>query len=120
MIILNTDYTLEMAKKNNQPRTGINPWTMKKYEIKDKDLHPNVPCEDCEDEKGAWGAVKAVSSYMSSEATVRSNERLAICKECPESRDVYGRGWINYCNICGCMLKIKTRIKKSKCPLGKW
>jgi hypothetical protein len=109
-----------MAKKNNQPKTGINPWTLKKYEIKDKNLHPNVPCKDCEDEKGAWGTVKAVSSYMSSEAKVRSDERLAICKECPESRDVYGRGWINYCNICGCMLKIKTRIKTSKCPLGKW
>ena len=25
-----------MAKKNNQPKTGINPWTLKRYEIKDK------------------------------------------------------------------------------------
>jgi len=106
-----------MAKKI---KTGRNPWTGKTYEIKDKNLNPNVPCTDCEDEKGAWGKVKAVTNWASGEAKKLSDERLAICEACPESRDLYARGWINYCNICGCMLKVKTRLKKSKCPLGKW
>ena len=106
-----------MAKKI---KTGRNPWTGKTYEIKDKNLHPNVPCTDCEEEKGAWGKVKAVTNWASSGAKKLSDERLAICKECPHSRDLYARGWINYCNICGCMLKIKTRIKSNKCPDGRW
>ena len=108
-----------MAKK---VKKGINPWTLQTYEIKDKNLHPNVPgdCPDCEDEKGAWGQVKAVTGFMGSEAKLLSDKRLAICKECPHSRDLYSRGWINYCNKCGCMLKVKTRLKKSQCPIGKW
>jgi len=106
-----------MAKKT---KTGVNPWTLKTYEIEDKNLHPNVPCPECKDEKSAWNTVKAVGTYMTSEAKLLSDKRLAICKECPESRDLFNRGWINYCNICGCMLKIKTRIKSNKCPKGKW
>ena len=106
-----------MAKKT---KTGVNPWTGKTYEIKDKNLHPNVPCPDCEDEKSAWGTVKAVTGFMGSEAKLLSNKRLAICGDCEHSRDLYSRGWINYCNLCGCMLKVKTRLKKSKCPDGRW
>ena len=106
-----------MAKKIKK---GINPWTGKTYEIKDPKLHPNVPCKDCEDEKGTWGKVKKVTPFMGSEAKLLADKRLAICGECPESRDLYARGWINYCKICGCMLKVKARLKKSQCPLGKW
>lgn len=98
-----------MAKSK---KTGINPWTGKKYDIKD--------CPDCEDDAGAWGTVKSIGTYMKSESKLLSDERLAICKECPHSRDLYNRGWINYCNICGCMLKVKTRLKSSKCPDGRW
>ena len=106
-----------MAKKT---KTGVNPWTGKTYEIKDKNLQPNVPCPDCEDEKSAWGTVKAVTGFMGSEAKLLSDKRLAICADCEHSRDLYSRGWINYCNLCGCMLKVKTRLKKSKCPDGRW
>jgi hypothetical protein len=106
-----------MAKKT---KTGVNPWTGKTYEIKESNLDPNVPCPDCEDEKSAWGTVKAVTGFMGSEAKLLSNKRLEICKACPHSRDLYSRGWINYCNLCGCMLKVKTRLKKSKCPDGRW
>ena len=107
-----------MAKKT---KTGINPWTLKKYEIKDKNLHPNVTdCPDCKDEKGAWEHVKSGSKFWTSDAKKLSDERLAICKECEHSRDMFARGWINYCNKCGCMLKIKTRIKSNQCPIGKW
>jgi hypothetical protein len=93
-----------------------NPWTGKTTLVK---IDPNE-CPDCSDDKGAWGTVKSVSNYMSSEAVALSNERLEICKVCPESQDLYGRGWINFCNLCGCMLKVKTRLKSSKCPAGKW
>ena len=44
----------------------------------------------------------------------RSQERLAICKECPELRA------LNNCRQCGCFMNIKTRIYSATCPLGKW
>jgi len=93
-------------------KKGKNPWTGEEYDIKD--------CPDCEQEAGTWDTVKSIGNYMKSESKIMSDERLAICKECPHSRDLYNRGWINYCNICGCMLKVKTRLKSSKCPDGRW
>jgi len=47
-------------------------------------------------------------------------KRLAVCKECEHVRDLKNRGWINYCNLCGCMLLVKARIRSSDCPIGKW
>ena len=106
-----------MAKKT---KTGVNPWTGKTYEIKDPNLNPNVPCPDCEKETGTWDHVKAGSKFWTSDAKKLSDERLAICADCEHSRDMFARGWINYCNKCGCMLKIKTRLKSNQCPIGKW
>ena len=97
-----------MPKK---PEKGINPWTLKTYEVKD--------CPDCEEDKAKWGTVESVMNISSNEAKQLSEKRLAICKECPHSRDLFSRGWINYCNICGCMLKAKTRLASSKCPDGR-
>ena len=44
----------------------------------------------------------------------RSEERLSICKQCPELRA------LNNCRQCGCFMNIKTRIYSAVCPLGKW
>ena len=43
------------------------------------------------------------------------NERFSICKECPELIKL-----TNQCKKCGCFMKIKTKFKQAKCPLGKW
>lgn len=102
-----------MAKKL---KTGKNPWTGKKYIIREGEEE----CPDCKEESGAWNTVKSVGGYLKSESKILSDKRLAICEKCPHSKDLYNRGWINYCNICGCMLKIKTRLKSSKCPDGRW
>lgn len=45
----------------------------------------------------------------------RSQERLDICKTCPE---LFGP--LNNCRQCGCFMNIKVRIYSSTCPLGKW
>lgn len=96
-----------MAKK------GINPWTGKTYTVKH--------CPTCKEEAADWTAVgKSVVNINSDEAKKLSEERLAICKKCPHSKDLFSRGWINYCDICGCMLKTKTRLASSKCPDGRW
>jgi hypothetical protein len=47
--------------------------------------------------------------------TIRSQERLDICKACPELI-----GPLNNCLQCGCFMNIKVRIYESTCPLGKW
>ena len=43
-----------------------------------------------------------------------SKERIDICKQCPEFTD------LKFCKKCGCIMPLKTRILKAKCPLGKW
>jgi hypothetical protein len=45
----------------------------------------------------------------------RSEDRLSICKECPE---LFGP--LNNCRQCGCFMNIKVRIYSAACPLGKW
>jgi hypothetical protein len=42
-------------------------------------------------------------------------ERLAICVICPEyiSRT-------DQCKKCGCIMRLKTKLKNAECPLGKW
>ena len=46
---------------------------------------------------------------------IRSQQRLAICKQCPELI-----GPLNNCVQCGCFMNIKVRIYSATCPLGKW
>jgi hypothetical protein len=44
-----------------------------------------------------------------------SNERLDICKQCPELIQT-----INQCKKCGCFMNIKTKLEAARCPIGKW
>jgi hypothetical protein len=45
------------------------------------------------------------------------DERMAICRACPElKRKLVG----SFCNICGCNMKMKAQMKSQDCPLGKW
>ena len=43
------------------------------------------------------------------------DERLAICKTCPEL-------WrpTRTCKKCGCFMGMKTWLKDAGCPIGKW
>jgi hypothetical protein len=41
--------------------------------------------------------------------------RLEICKGCE-----FYRAKTNQCKKCGCFMKLKTLLEKSKCPIGKW
>ena len=40
-------------------------------------------------------------------------ERMNICKACPDLK-------ANFCMNCGCYMPLKSRIKGSTCPKGKW
>jgi hypothetical protein len=44
-----------------------------------------------------------------------SNERLEICKQCPELIKLTLQ-----CKKCGCFMAVKTKLEAARCPLNKW
>lgn len=44
-----------------------------------------------------------------------ADERMAICKECPEYISL-----THQCKECGCIMNSKTKLPNAECPLGKW
>ena len=42
-------------------------------------------------------------------------ERLNICFDCPEFIKLTSQ-----CKQCGCLMKLKTKLKHAKCPINKW
>jgi len=55
-----------------------------------------------------------------------ASTRMVICKLCTESNDNSALGLI--CGklaqptdkTCGCILKLKTKLRNQRCPQGKW
>ena len=44
------------------------------------------------------------------------NKRYIICKSCEYLESSL---W-EYCQICGCYVKAKTKVNKASCPKGYW
>jgi hypothetical protein len=44
-------------------------------------------------------------------------QRMSICGDCEHLKKGIA---ISRCNLCGCILGAKARMKSEKCPLGKW
>ncbi len=61
-------------------------------------------------------------SFLADENFTR--QRMAICKGCTSYQGrllgVFPAGPWARCGECGCLLKLKTKLKQSTCPLGKW
>jgi hypothetical protein len=45
----------------------------------------------------------------------KASERFDICRACPELIKLTGQ-----CKKCGCMMRMKTKLEKAVCPIGKW
>lgn len=45
---------------------------------------------------------------------VISQERMSICKSCPELLPT------GNCKKCGCFMSLKTKLPNAFCPLHKW
>lgn len=45
----------------------------------------------------------------------KGSARFDICKSCPELIK-----FTSQCKKCGCFMKIKTKLEKATCPIGKW
>jgi hypothetical protein len=44
-----------------------------------------------------------------------AERRYAICLECPELLKI-----TRQCKLCGCFMRVKTKLQDSYCPDGKW
>jgi len=44
-----------------------------------------------------------------------AQSRFDHCKSCTKFIQI-----TKMCSECGCFMKLKVKIKKEKCPLGKW
>lgn len=59
----------------------------------------------------------AVKGLKGEEITVPkevAEKRYNICQSCPHLTA------IKTCEICLCSMKLKTKVKDSECPIGKW
>jgi hypothetical protein len=49
------------------------------------------------------------------EERARIDARMAVCNACPELRKP-----LDQCAKCGCFMRVKTKLRDTSCPLGKW
>lgn len=59
-----------------------------------------------------WDLLNSNIGRVSTE--VREN-RLSICKQCPEFINA-----TTQCKKCGCIMNLKTKLPNAECPIGKW
>ena len=59
-----------------------------------------------------WDFFKPNTEYATEEV---AEERLTICKACPELIQV-----TKSCRQCGCFMALKVKLAKASCPLEKW
>jgi len=59
-----------------------------------------------------WDLINPKTEYASKEL---ADERYEICLGCPELIKL-----TKQCKKCGCFMAVKTKIKASVCPIGKW
>jgi uncharacterized protein DUF6171 len=44
--------------------------------------------------------------------------RMEICRACPDFRPMKVLGGM--CQLCGCLMAAKAKLKYSECPVRKW
>lgn len=52
------------------------------------------------------------SNYLTDD---EAQKRYSTCLECPELIQV-----TKQCKQCGCVMTLKTKLRNTICPLGKW
>lgn len=59
-----------------------------------------------------WDFLNPKTEYASEE---EAQKRYDICNWCPKFISL-----TTQCKECGCIMKLKTKLKNANCPLGKW
>lgn len=57
----------------------------------------------------------ALLDSSNAEEKAKMDDRMAICRACPELRKP-----LDQCAKCGCLMHAKTKLRGATCPLGKW
>jgi hypothetical protein len=59
-----------------------------------------------------WDMINPNVEHVSKEL---ADQRFSICMQCPELLKI-----AKQCKKCGCIMTLKTKLKKAECPLHKW
>lgn len=59
-----------------------------------------------------WDVINPNVQHVSEEQAI---SRYSICEQCPSLIK-----FTHQCKECGCFMKLKTKLEKAECPLGKW
>jgi len=59
-----------------------------------------------------WDVLNPSANYVAEDI---SSARYAICEVCPSLLKT-----TKQCKECGCFMKLKVKLEKAVCPLGKW
>ena len=99
-----------MVKSDSRPNTQ-DPYSATLKHIKLQIMSAWQEYKNKLGETRPWDALN--SKNYTDEDTVR--KRMEICEDCP-------RLWKKtyQCKECGCFVKLKTKVTKAVCPIGKW
>ena len=72
-------------------------------------------CDNPEHKKTTKGGIKGSFGFLNGAVAPHklTEERRAICDECDRNK-------LGLCAECGCVIKFKTALLASFCPLAKW
>lgn len=67
--------------------------------------------------KKIWNIIKGTYYNITKKEQDLATRRLEICNSCEHRKD-FKLG--DMCDLCGCILESKTRVKDEKCEMNKW
>lgn len=56
-----------------------------------------------------------LSTNVERATDAEESARYSLCQDCPEFIKLTSQ-----CKQCGCIMKLKTKLKAAACPIGKW
>lgn len=56
-----------------------------------------------------------IDKFLDKDLLELSKKRMDICNTCPNFNTVPKK-----CNLCGCYMEAKTRLRNAACPIEKW
>ena len=94
---------------------------LKTYSDKEATLLPEVVNKIYKDQgffgNDSWGLLFLAYGFPNVQTKHWKDERRDICMNCEHRKEKFG---LNVCSLCGCVTHMKTALKQSTCPDGRW
>lgn len=94
---------------------------LKTYSDKEKTLLPEVVNKIYKDHgffgNDSWGLLFLAYGFPNVQTKHWKDERRDICMNCEHRTEKFG---LKVCSLCGCVTHMKTALKQSTCPDGRW